>query len=62
MNDSIQSRFDQPADGRAAVATQSPRRAVSNDLLRGDRLLIIEHGEASYRLLLTRNGKLILTK
>jgi len=31
-------------------------------LLRGKRKLIIEHGEITYILLLTRNGKLILNK
>ena len=49
-----------PALGGAAP-TQSPRLG-SQELLRGGRRLINEHGEASYTLQLTRNGKLILTK
>jgi len=39
-----------------------PQRVRSEALLRGGRRLIIDHGGASYTLLLTRNGKLILTK
>lgn len=34
----------------------------SEDLLRGRREVIIEHGAEIYRLRLTRNGKLILQK
>jgi hemin uptake protein HemP len=39
-----------------------PQRVRSEALLRGGRRLIIDHAGASYTLLLTRNGKLILTK
>lgn len=35
---------------------------TSEELLRGSRQLIIEHGEERYRLLVTRSNKLILTK
>ena len=35
---------------------------TSEELLRGRRQLIIEHGEERYRLLVTRSNKLILTK
>lgn len=42
--------------------TRQPQRIRSDSLLQGDRRLIIEHGGASYTLLLTRNDKLILTK
>lgn len=34
----------------------------SSELLRGRRRIVIEHGNARYTLLLTRNDKLILTK
>ncbi len=34
----------------------------SRDLMRGTRQLIIEHGEDRYRLMLTKNNKLILIK
>lgn len=44
------------------LAPASPRRIRSGDLLQGQKRLVIEHGDASYTLLLTRNGKLILTK
>ena len=49
---------DKPA-GRAAA---HPPRLRSTDLLQGQRRIVIEHGNASYTLLLTRNDKLILTK
>ncbi len=39
-----------------------PRRLSSNELLQGDRRIVIEHGEARYTLLVTRNDKLILVK
>jgi hemin uptake protein HemP len=39
-----------------------PPRVRSEALLLGRRRLIIDHEGASYTLLLTRNGKLILTK
>jgi hemin uptake protein HemP len=38
------------------------RRVQSNQLLQGARRVVIEHGDASYTLLLTRNDKLILVK
>ena len=39
-----------------------PPRIPSTELLRGTRELVIQHGEDTYRLRLTRNDKLILTK
>ncbi|TVQ92636.1 MAG: hemin uptake protein HemP [Chromatiaceae bacterium] len=39
-----------------------PRRMRSTELLQGARRVVIEHGDASYTLLLTRNDKLILVK
>ncbi len=51
---------ENPAD---AVARQAPLpRLRSSDLLSGAREAIIEHGQEQYRLRLTSNGKLILTK
>ena len=41
--------------------TELPRLR-SSDLLSGAREAIIEHGQEQYRLRLTSNGKLILTK
>lgn len=37
-------------------------RLSSSELLRGARELIIQHGDNEYRLRLTQNDKLILTK
>ena len=37
-------------------------RLRSSELLSGSREAIIEHGQEQYRLRLTSNGKLILTK
>ncbi|MEY6433782.1 hemin uptake protein HemP [Thioalkalicoccus limnaeus] len=45
-----------------AMSRPEPQRVRSDTLLQGGRRLIIEHGGASYTLLLTRNDKLILTK
>lgn len=39
-----------------------PRTVSSNDLLQGEREVLITHGMDVYRLRLTRNGKLILQK
>ena len=49
-------------DRSQASAGMEPQRVRSEALLRGGRRLIIDHAGASYTLLLTRNGKLILTK
>lgn len=38
------------------------RRIRSAELLQGEREVLIEHGSETYRLRLTRNGKLILQK
>jgi hemin uptake protein HemP len=39
-----------------------PRRIDLNTILRGDREVIIAHGADEYRLRLTSNDKLLLTK
>ena len=39
-----------------------PRTITSAELLRGGRELRIAHGDETYRLLLTRTGKLLLQK
>ncbi|WP_426411208.1 hemin uptake protein HemP [Bradyrhizobium ganzhouense] len=46
----------------APPAARTPRTVSSRDLLRGEKLLVIEHEEEVYRLQLTAAGKLILTK
>ena len=43
-------------------APQKPRRVRIEDLLGGGRELIIEHRNEEYRLRMTSNSKLILTK
>lgn len=48
-------------DAGAAGEAELPRLR-SADLLNGAREAIIEHGQDRYRLRLTSNGKLILTK
>jgi hemin uptake protein HemP len=50
---------DKPQHG---AAPPPERRLQSDQLLQGARRVVIEHGEASYTLLLTRNDKLILVK
>lgn len=62
MSPSIESRIDEHTGSGNAVLTELLPRVTSADLLRGRRKLIIEHGESTYVLLLTRNGKLILNK
>lgn len=47
---------------RNPAAQPEPRRLSSSQLLRGGRRVVIEHGDARYTLLLTRNDKLILVK
>jgi hemin uptake protein HemP len=46
---------------RAAPASR-PRRLKVSELLGGDREAILEHDGQDYRLRITANGKLILTK
>jgi hemin uptake protein HemP len=38
------------------------RSVTSKDLMAGERVIIISHGQEEYRLRLTASGKLILTK
>lgn len=44
------------------VPGAQPRAIRSHDLLKGAREIRIAHGEEVYRLSVTRQGKLILTK
>ncbi|MBL9125216.1 MAG: hemin uptake protein HemP [Planctomycetaceae bacterium] len=52
--------FPPASDGDARPPT--PRVVRSEDLFRGARELLIAHGQETYRLRLTRSGKLILGK
>ena len=58
---------DKTPDGPSRPATKegasaTVRRLRVADLFTGDRELILEHGGQDYRLRITANGKLILTK
>ena len=45
-----------------SAAAGRPRRLKVSELLEGEREAILEHGGQDYRLRITANGKLILTK
>lgn len=62
MHQANRAEIDYRSEGHKAVDIETAYRVASADLLRGKRKLIIEHGETTYVLLLTRNGKLILNK
>ena len=47
---------------RPAAATPKLRRLKVSDLLAGEREIILDHDGQDYRLRITANGKLILTK
>jgi hemin uptake protein HemP len=55
---------DSPDEPHLAVRqpASTPREIVSAEILQGAREVLIRHGEETYRLSLTRNGKLILHK
>jgi len=67
---SAASRDDTERGGNQAGTTSPPTRSVtvtgnrvdSRDVFSGDREIIIAHGEDTYRLRLTSQNKLILTK
>jgi hemin uptake protein HemP len=50
------------ANAAASVRPTAAKRIDSHRLLSGGRELVIEHAGQEYRLRLTRNDKLILTK
>jgi hemin uptake protein HemP len=57
--------LDPMSPGPAAPQAASPRavsRIASDQLMRGQREIIIQHGREEYRLRVTAAGKLILTK
>ncbi|MBK1702223.1 hemin uptake protein HemP [Thiococcus pfennigii] len=62
MNQTIQQSSSLGHASATLLPAREPQRVRSDTLLQGGRRLIIEHGGASYTLLLTRNDKLILTK
>jgi hemin uptake protein HemP len=60
--------FDAPnhapaiAEAPASAANASPRRVFSEQLIGPAREVLIRHAGCDYRLRITRQGKLILTK
>jgi hemin uptake protein HemP len=61
----MMSRDDQttpPAQRPPLAAGSRPRRLKVSELLAGEREAILEHDGQDYRLRITANGKLILTK
>jgi hemin uptake protein HemP len=61
MTDQRQLLCDHASDARW---TDIPvhRSITSNDLMAGEHVIIIRHGQEEYRLRLTASGKLILTR
>jgi hemin uptake protein HemP len=49
-------------DQQAASTDQAVRTISSSELFLGAREILIQHEEKTYRLQVTRNGKLILVK
>ena len=53
---------DSPSTASSPMRRAARETIDSHALLRGGRELVIQHGEHEYRLRLTQNDKLILTK
>lgn len=48
---------------RAPVLPADPTRVIrSEEIFAGERMVVIQHADAQYRLLITRNDRLILQK
>lgn len=68
MTDSITPSFPSgpipptPAVPASAVSSTEPRSVESTELFQGARVVEITHAGETYRLLLTRNNRLILQK
>ena len=61
MNEKKQTDTERPAASATSGKAASPR-INSAELFKGNRHLVIEHGDEEYRLQQTSSGKLILTK
>ena len=61
MNDQNERPDDQFGDDSGSQS-EGEMTYESTDLFRGRRVVVIQHGGESYRLIETRNGKLILQK
>lgn len=53
---------NRPLDLSATPSPEAIRVITSQQLMQGQRELLIEHSGETYRLRITRNGKLILNK
>jgi hemin uptake protein HemP len=53
---------DIPHAAPSAAVSPTPRTLSSAEILQGEKKVLITHGEEIYRLLVTRNDKLILQK
>jgi hemin uptake protein HemP len=63
MNLDLQNRQFSPAEHEPSSASeQGPRRFLSEHLIGPAREVLIRHAGCDYRLRITRQGKLILTK
>ena len=62
INPENDSRPTAPVAAPASAEPQRPVRVVVSELLAGGREAILVHGGQDYRLRITANGKLILTK
>lgn len=62
MSDAHESSSAKEASSAQAIAPTNPITIESGDLFRGQREILIQHGDEIYRLRITRNEKLILHK
>ncbi|MFZ5575966.1 MAG: hemin uptake protein HemP [Pseudomonadota bacterium] len=54
--------FARPRPATGVQRPAAPETIAADHLFRGRQEVLIAHGDETYRLRLTRNGKLILTK
>ena len=62
INTENDQRSPAPSAATAHAKPQRPVRVIVSELLAGGREAILVHGGQDYRLRITANGKLILTK
>jgi len=62
MNFDVHNHAPDVAADQASSASVTPRRVFSEQLIGPSREVLIRHAGCDYRLRITRQGKLILTK
>jgi hemin uptake protein HemP len=62
MSDYHETTSAKEASSAQTIASANPVTIESGDLFRGQREILIQHGDEIYRLRITRNEKLILHK